>query len=1493
MSFARRFSARRSVQRKRNNTRPARSRAWSRFERLEDRRLLTTEYLQYALVSDQPGHALIQDPNLVNPWGIGLNPFSGDFWISDNAAGVSTLYGGDAAGTPLVRSSLVVGIPGGQPTGQVANTTSDFTVSAGGASASADFLFAGATGDLSGWNTNVPPPSPSSSAQLVSATTGANFTGLALGQTAQQGNLLYAADFHNATIDVFNSSFQRVTLSGSFTDPNLPPGFAPFNIENIAGRLFVTYAAQDPTRDHDLPGPGNGFVDVFDANGNLMSRLIVGQPGVSTSPLNSPWGVALAPTGFGGFSGDLLVANAGDGHINAFDPVSGAFLGAVLDPSGNPMSIDGLRGIAFGNGSSAGNSNVLFFTAGPNSHQHGLFGSIATIDGDPLDSVGAAFSANAGTSFSGVVATFSDVNISGNFPVTINWGDGGFSAGSVTAIGSNRFLVNGTHTYNSTGSFNVTVSISDSQSNTTVATSTAVVGGTSSGTLSAGGVGVSTAEGTAFNGAVATFTDSDGNTSAGVYTATITWGDGATTTGAISASGNGFQVTGQHIYNDEGNAPVIVTVRDSDGATATATSTAAITEADAFTGQLLLSGMSEGAARTVTVATFHDADTSNLPGDFSATIDWGDGTISSGVVSGGAGTFSVAGTHGYADEGTFTVRVTLADDSPGTAAITLAGQVTIADGDALTPIAANFSPTEGVAFSGAVATFLNANSAAKASDFTASIDWGDGSTTTGSVSGSGATLSVTGNHTYAEEASHPLRVTLSDDTPGAASATASTNINVADASLSATDVPVNSTEGVTFSSTVATFSDANPAATPGDFSATVRWGDGATTTGTVTANGSGGFNVTGQHAYAEGGSYLVDVSISDTGGSQASAVGAAVIADYPLTGSTVSVMGTEGAAFSGPVATFVDADPDGGSSGEYTVSVNWGDGATTAGSVTGSAGHYTVSGAHTFADESNGVTVTVRDGGGSTATIHSPATIADSDVLSGTGLTLSTTEGQTISATLATFTDANTTNSAGDFSASIDWGDGATSGGVVSGGAGSFTVSGSHVYADEGSHTARIVLSDDSPGTATATATTPVTIADATLTASGITIHPTEVATFSGVVATFTDANSAAPGSDFTAQIDWGDGTTTAGSVVAAGGGAFNVTGSHLFGEEGTSAQGSVAIHDVGGSNATATSTAVVIDAPLNVAAVNLSGMEQAAPTATTVAMFTDSGPTDPLGDYSAVIDWGDGTTSTGTISLNGATFTISGAHTYSDEGHFTVSITASEAGGGTGSSQATATILEELLSNGTRGTPDQRWVNEVFHDLLSRQADPGALAFFRNLAAAGGRQHIVATIQNSTEYRTDQVASLYERYLHRAADPAGQAFFVSFLQSGHTVEQIATILAASPEYFASRGGNSNDGFLDTLFHDALGRPVDPGARQFFDQALAAGETRGQIAAAIFTSDEYLSQVVRGIYEQLLERAVDPGGLAFWVSQLRHGAHDEQIASGVAASAEYFDKAAP
>jgi plastocyanin len=187
---------------------------------------------------------------------------------------------------------------------------------------------------------------------------------------------LYVANFNASTIDVFDSNFSTVTLDGRFADPDLPPGFAPFNIQNIGTSLYVTYALQDDARHDDVSGPGNGFVDVFDFNGNLVQRL------VSNGKLNSPWGVALAPSQFGDFSNALLVGNFGDGTINAYDSTSGAYLGTLQDSTGTVISIPGLWGVKFGNGGNGGDVNTLYFTAGipgdGNIEDHGLFGSIQT-----------------------------------------------------------------------------------------------------------------------------------------------------------------------------------------------------------------------------------------------------------------------------------------------------------------------------------------------------------------------------------------------------------------------------------------------------------------------------------------------------------------------------------------------------------------------------------------------------------------------------------------------------------------------------------------------------------------------------------------------------------------------------------------------------------------------------------------------------------------------------------------------------------------------------------------------------------------------------------------------------------------------------------------------------------------------------------------------------------------------------------------------------------
>ena len=323
-------------------------------------------FIQHNLVSNLPGLAAVTDTNLVNPWGIAFSA-TGPFWIADNGSGLSTVYNSTGA-----IQSLVVTIPppAGQPgpaapSGTIANSVPGFL---GTGTATAHFLFSTEDGTISAWSSGA-------SAVLKVDYSGSNaiFKGLAAG--ARGGtNYLYATDFHNGRIDVFDTNYAQVALAGSFADTNLPAGYAPFGIQNINGQLFVTYALQDADKHDDVGGPGHGYVDVFDTSGNLLQRLI------SESALNSPWGVALAPAGFGAYGGDLLVGNFGDGRINVFNPTTGAWLGALIDSTGRgPIEVPGLWAITFGNGHSGGDAHTLYFTAGINAENDGLFGSIAAI----------------------------------------------------------------------------------------------------------------------------------------------------------------------------------------------------------------------------------------------------------------------------------------------------------------------------------------------------------------------------------------------------------------------------------------------------------------------------------------------------------------------------------------------------------------------------------------------------------------------------------------------------------------------------------------------------------------------------------------------------------------------------------------------------------------------------------------------------------------------------------------------------------------------------------------------------------------------------------------------------------------------------------------------------------------------------------------------------------------------------------------------------------
>ena len=333
------------------------------IETLECRCVLATAYLATDLVSDEPGVAPILDPNLVNAWGISLNPSGGAFWISSEEQDLSVLYRGDVGGLPLSKVSLEVAIPGGAPTGQVFNGTADFDLSNG---SPALFIFASESGNVTGWNS----AAGTSALTEFSASDGAVYTGIALANNGS-GNFLYLADFANGEIDVLDANFDLTTLAGSFSDPTLPEGYSPFNVAAINDKLYVSYAVIDEEGE-EITGDGLGIVNVFDLNGNFQQRLVTG------GELNAPWAMVVAPSGFGDFSGDLLVGNFGNGQINAYDAATGAFQGTLSERPGMPLEIDGLWGLAFGNEVSAGDSTTLYYAAGPDDETHGLFGKITS-----------------------------------------------------------------------------------------------------------------------------------------------------------------------------------------------------------------------------------------------------------------------------------------------------------------------------------------------------------------------------------------------------------------------------------------------------------------------------------------------------------------------------------------------------------------------------------------------------------------------------------------------------------------------------------------------------------------------------------------------------------------------------------------------------------------------------------------------------------------------------------------------------------------------------------------------------------------------------------------------------------------------------------------------------------------------------------------------------------------------------------------------------------
>jgi uncharacterized protein (TIGR03118 family) len=326
-------------------------------------------YQQVNLVSDLPNVAVLQDTNLVNAWGISFGPTT-PFWVSDNGTGLSTLYAvtNDSSGVAtVIKQGLQVTIPGdGTPSGQVFNTV-------GGLNGDL-FLFVSEDGTISGWR----PALGTAAETLVPGVTNSVYKGVTVASTTN-GPVLLAANFRQGTVDVYGTNGTGVVLLGQFSDSRAPQGYAPFGMQSVDGLIFVTFAKQNDTKHDDVADRGNGLIDIFDPQTGHFHRFATGSnAGGSVDQMNSPWGIALAPGGFSKHDGGLLVGNFGSGSIMSFDS-SGNFRGELTGLNGERLVIDGLWALTFGNGTKAGVTNTLYFTAGPFGESHGIFGSLTPV----------------------------------------------------------------------------------------------------------------------------------------------------------------------------------------------------------------------------------------------------------------------------------------------------------------------------------------------------------------------------------------------------------------------------------------------------------------------------------------------------------------------------------------------------------------------------------------------------------------------------------------------------------------------------------------------------------------------------------------------------------------------------------------------------------------------------------------------------------------------------------------------------------------------------------------------------------------------------------------------------------------------------------------------------------------------------------------------------------------------------------------------------------
>jgi extracellular elastinolytic metalloproteinase len=912
-----------------------------------------------------------------------------------------------------------------------------------------------------------------------------------------------------------------------------------------------------------------------------------------------------------------------------------------------------------------------------------VIGVTATITDAVITASATTFTATEGAAFTGSVATFTDANplaLVTDYTATIDWGDGSpVETGTVVAAAGGGYEVIGTHTYQGYGSYKTIVSIVSPGG---LPTEVRGRGNVDDAAIHVASVPFTGTESVAFgNTLVATFTDDNPFGDLAEFSATVDWGDGVLNPATITRRPDGsYAIRSGHTYDLYGTYVVRVTVDSVGGGTATATQQVTIADAPLVPVPATLTAR-EGIAFTSLVGSFRDTNPNGFLGEFSARINWGDGTITDGVVTAGPGNlYNVRGGHTY-DEGTFDVVAVVT--STGGSTTTLTARVVVADAP-LSPSGTPFAPAEGVAFTGIAGSFRDGNPISVPGDFRATIDWGDGSPTEpGTIVFRGGRFDVEGTHTF-RAGNWTVRVTVveTDGSGGTAITSAAT---VADAPILASPVPFTASEGVAFSGVVAHVTDSNPLGTASQLSATINWGDGQSSPGTIVAAAGGGFDVLGTHTYSFG-NFPVQVTVLSEGGSQSGASSNVSVPNAPLTATALTIAPQEGRSLTANVATITDGNPSAVAS-EYTATITWGDGKTSPGTVlpAGAPGQFFVQGTHTYPQGTFGMVVTIRDRGGSTATASATVGVPNA-ALSSTGADVDAVEGTAFTARVASLQDANPSAVASEYVATIDWGDGSPQslGTVVAAAGGGFDVRGTHTYptgdAPIQSFPIRVTIRDAAGGTTQATTTAEVT--NAVIRATGQqNLIGVEGAPFRGTLVTFTDGNTLAAAGDYTATIDWGDGTDPEpGSVSTGTGGAgFAVAGNHAL-PVGTFFI-TVTIDD-GAAETVAQARIQVENAPITAEPVALQFVEGTAFTST-VATFTDGNLTSQAGDYTATIDWGlGGAASPGTIErLGDGRFRILGTFLYPDVGRFATQVTVSDGQGAPVPVVGSATVVDAPLA--------------------------------------------------------------------------------------------------------------------------------------------------------------------------------------------------------------------